>query len=603
MGTKIVKNIIHFVVAAVILIPLTAAGFLYFGMRTAQAAEPAPLTYFVREGNGGPLTAALDSSEFIESVDYGEQVQVVFQLTHDDGFENIINDTRSRMHNDITHEESERLMERHRELSRQFFAERNTAFMRANGISLNSRSYQVSVCEFSPIVQLLFNDAETFELYNSRLEAMRNDAAVGAIEVHVPFEFQSANANMSWDPYRHDEFEVWRIRHWAGISNDNFTGRGINVGVLEPQVLLTLSVRHPELLWTNISGNAFFDWLPHAVCVVRTLAGSNGIAPNVNIVFDIATSQNLITVMTRLINAGCRVINLSMTFYGHHGQFTWISSYFDSIVRNQFISIVKATGNNPDARYVASSSMGYNIITVGAIHSTGGHAGFSQYGAPAALNTRKPTLVAPGNRLATAWRANPPPPFTPGLWSSGTSFATPIVTGIIARLMERFPILRTFPEHVKAGLIASALNSEGCFSMWSPRMGAGVVHYQRAASIFAGGQHQAFSVNRAGQTVQFRVPTGQAVQARAAKRAVIFWMANSRHPQVTPNTHTNFRVQVIDGTWIYDHNTFDFTNNTNFKFIATWPRSAMWTVNLTQRNRLDTGTTWGSIVWIQEGRR
>ena len=76
--------------------------------------------------------------------------------------------------------------------------------------------------------------------------------------------------------------------------------------------------------------------------------------------------------------------------------------------------------------------------------------------------------------LGITTRANP---------ISGTSFSAPIVTGIVALLMEEFPILRVNPGYVQTALYASANSINGQIIPWDIDSGAGRANYVRAREI------------------------------------------------------------------------------------------------------------------------
>jgi serine protease AprX len=133
--------------------------------------------------------------------------------------------------------------------------------------------------------------------------------------------------------------------------------------------------------------------------------------------------------------------------------------------------VVAASGNEgPKSRTINSPGISPRIITVGATNDQGRVrpaenkvASFSSRG-PTEEGVRKPDLVAPGANI-TSLRApgsrldRDEKKMRVGRWyfkMSGTSMATPIVAGVIAQILQRYP--RLTPNQVKALLKRRARN-------------------------------------------------------------------------------------------------------------------------------------------------
>ena len=98
--------------------------------------------------------------------------------------------------------------------------------------------------------------------------------------------------------------------------------------------------------------------------------------------------------------------------------------------------VVSAAGNEGNKlwHYISAPADADSIISVGAVDSLGTHAGFSSYG-PSADGRIKPTLSAMG--LAAAVLAPNGLPFR----GSGTSYACPILAGMVAGFWQANPTL------------------------------------------------------------------------------------------------------------------------------------------------------------------
>jgi hypothetical protein len=142
--------------------------------------------------------------------------------------------------------------------------------------------------------------------------------------------------------------------------------------------------------------------------------------------------------------------------------------YFDSIADDDARLAVSAAGNyvNFNGWQIGSPGTGYNVLTVGGVNDRGtktrsddriwyapGSNGSNWFDRPsdpwnAHGDYNKPNLVAPAVSVRTA----------NGLAASGTSVATPIVSGIAAQLLANQPILAAWPEGARAVLMAGAVH-------------------------------------------------------------------------------------------------------------------------------------------------
>lgn len=111
--------------------------------------------------------------------------------------------------------------------------------------------------------------------------------------------------------------------------------------------------------------------------------------------------------------------------------------------------VVSAAGNegNKSWHYISAPADADSIVSVGAVDSLGGHAVFSSYG-PTADGRIKPTLAAMG--LAAAVLA----PNGAAFRGSGTSYACPILAGMVAGFWQANPTLTA--QQVIAALRATA---------------------------------------------------------------------------------------------------------------------------------------------------
>lgn len=226
--------------------------------------------------------------------------------------------------------------------------------------------------------------------------------------------------------------------------------------------------------------------------------------------------------------------------------------------------------------------MAYNVITVGSINDMDDDnegndvlSNFSCYeehyyiaeGPP----TNKPDLVAPGENIATAVGTD-----------SGTSFAAPHVTAVVAQLCQRFPSLRVMQAGVKAMLTASISHGEHAYdtclgdSIKYDQYGAGVVN---ARAVFETANayrmvNTTFSANSAASTKKeytFTAVAGQRV------RVSLTWLKPSSldetisHIYYTPSNldliNLDLCVYLPNGTVFGEWST-DYYNTEIADFIA-----------------------------------
>ena len=230
------------------------------------------------------------------------------------------------------------------------------------------------------------------------------------------------------------------------------------------------------------------------------------------------------------INSGARVINYSFGV-DSSSSMTALDRYVDYVVRNRAVTMVKSAGNigstcSAPASNVTSPGKGWNIITVGNYDDRGttGNgddimSSTSCFGDPASPHSdrEKPEVAAPGTNITTTFCTTPNTCMATG---SGTSFAAPHVVGCAALLMQRNTILQSWPEAVKAILMASAVSNPEGATRLSELDGAGGIECDSADDVVrgaAGGeQHGYYAKESFPRTVSFYATAGQTVRVAIA---------------------------------------------------------------------------------------
>lgn len=293
-----------------------------------------------------------------------------------------------------------------------------------------------------------------------------------------------------------------------------FDGYGVKIGMCEsggPKA-------HSELNSSQIIDLAQNNYkTDHATKVARIMIGSNGVAPNATLyTTNLMLGDEALNQIESMLIQGVNVINFSAGTTRDSGvYYTDLEKWFDHIISQHDVSVVVAAGNNGVYSDVISPGLGYNVITVGGTHtrltstrdddilynistiegsssSNGGTAGCA-----------KPDFLAP----AVMWEDI--------IDNRGTSFAAPIVTGIIAQMIEYKPDIADRPELIKAILTASTDKkvapggNSAASEVWAgtitAQQGAGQVNAKRAISILGKGRYSYGTMSTGTSTKTFTV--------------------------------------------------------------------------------------------------
>ncbi|MCL2837614.1 MAG: S8/S53 family peptidase [Oscillospiraceae bacterium] len=178
------------------------------------------------------------------------------------------------------------------------------------------------------------------------------------------------------------------------------------------------------------------------------------------------TIDNALNTINILVAAphSVNVINMSGGWFATGLDYNyWVDRQFDRVVANTGVTFVQISGNlRPPYNinhYVWSPGKALNVITVGNAHTMANN-GNTMLASPFNIYTsscwrqadylpNKPDLVAPGTNIIF-------PGAYGGGTATGTSMAAPIVTGVVAQMMEANPELKTNPRAVKARLVLAA---------------------------------------------------------------------------------------------------------------------------------------------------
>lgn len=275
---------------------------------------------------------------------------------------------------------------------------------------------------------------------------------------------------------------------WAGYS-----GLGVKVGIIEVggvfdpnATMLASNTRLSNIDYVGNNGN--ID--THSTLVTSIIAGMytnyqgvvyEGVALGAYTYQSYVTNDiDIIDTLDYYSSLGVCVVNFSWGFTGPSSSYVAGDRLYDDYFANTGMVCVKSAGNDYTNHYVTAPGKALNIITVGnAATISYSHIALepgylisskSSYVEESYL-PNKPDVVAPGTNIRFVYNGS--------LYQdSGTSYAAPIVTGIIAQMMEADSWLIGKPLAVKNMLILSANSSK--MAAYSANDGYGNAYYNNA---------------------------------------------------------------------------------------------------------------------------
>jgi len=357
--------------------------------------------------------------------------------------------------------------------------------------------------------------------------------------------------------------------------------RGYGVRVGEIEVGGRIATANPYL--AGVIQDLTFSCLdPHATAVAGMIRSTHsthrGIAPNCTLWVGGSCGGWSSELQNRASAAaawGARAINNSWGYGPNCGGASPSlvpnadAAFFDNLVLNQWRTVVFAAGNrgNCDAR-VINPALAYNVISVGASDDRGTTgtaddtmASYSSFVDPTSTHgdREKPEVTAPGTNITSTtnlfpWVANT---------GSGTSYASPMVTGTAALLIQRNSSLSIWPEGIKAILMATAMqNLEGPLFGQSDKDGAGGIQADLADRVARGINGNWGAINYSCSSPASLNVMSMSLVAGKRTRVVIAFDSDPAYGSYTSRPCADLDMQVISptGAFVAGSASWDNTN-------------------------------------------
>lgn len=238
--------------------------------------EMPTLRYFFEDNES--IILSEDSEEFFNNAPTDKQIEVVYELDFEEEFECL---HKEGIDFDLTSSKADELLTAHRLELKEFHTEKNFEFLEENGYDLYSEDYQIIISKYSPHVQILFEDIIIYENFYQDVADSKDLDIVHGINISAVAQFEETATRV--DASSAPLYSMSNVLNHINAGSQTYTGSGINVGVLEAGGI-ALTTSHSELnnLTIHTVGTTTSS---HAISVIRTLCGSNGIARNVNALY------------------------------------------------------------------------------------------------------------------------------------------------------------------------------------------------------------------------------------------------------------------------------------------------------------------------------
>ena len=423
----------------------------------------------------------------------------------------------------------------------------------------------IEISSYSPFIFVRFENLSSYN--NSRLDLVDLSKRYGVRSIYVCESFETVSTTTTRNPENSYNIMSWeKARDMIGADMSDYYGEGIRIGFIEDGHAVNASANSnndddnaitvtgdnfpTQIKGINPSGFTTYRDNDHATAVASIVGGTYGLAPMAELYFGgIYSPSNL----EWLLDQGVDIINMSSfierdsvstsSYYMLNGFYLGMDAYIDFITWNNSVAFVCAAGNGDISSYTHHPGIALNSITVGSVDKNKNISFFSSFGVNSSLSNKifKPTVVAPGE-------IEPLENIT-GI-NLGTSYAAPMVTGVLALLMDEFPILDSYPELATSAIINSVTSLPLQTDLWDEYAGAGLINYSTARDIIVNSRYayDVFSSNTSDPLITVNATINANQKLRIA-------LASSASPSITTYSEGNLNP-IITSYQIKIYNSF-----------------------------------------------
>lgn len=364
---------------------------------------------------------------------------------------------------------------REKELSDNYIAKRREISTEQYKNYLNSIVSKCNISDSRVIFQSKYAPFIIAELSINQIQELSKNKSVESLDYHIQPIIEACTVDSA------------KYSSGQSLVEDGLelTGDGVKVGMADGGY----PAPNEELDLSSIIKVGYPDDDGHATNTAVTLVGrDSGFSKDITLYSTNYGEENI----EALLDAGCVLINISFGYMYSESDYSSAYAYsvydrwIDHIVDQHNVTVVVSAGNDAQGtiidgylyKRVISPAMGKNVITVGAFNDLGTSeedddilCNYSSYkntnGTEITTGVEKPDVILPANLLG-----------------GGTSTSAPIMTAIIAQILQLKPSLAASPQLVKAIVLASCHRKVGSSSNDEPEetMSSGVLGREAVGS-------------------------------------------------------------------------------------------------------------------------
>lgn len=322
------------------------------------------------------------------------------------------------------------------------------------------------IAEYLPFAEYVFDE----EIFTNNMEKIlaKFTSNINIQKVYVKENKIQVEDKIAGSMAMTNAYDMW--------NDGDVSGSGVKIGMIE--------TGYPNFAHVNLDSvthqvqnlGPTVTTTEHATVVANIICGEQGVAHGASLYCTGIYGTNVVNEYDWITARGVDIVNLS------YGEATPTSSYTsdaalaDYMVYAYDIIVCAAVGNSGQGNgKIGSPGTGYNVIGVGSQEYLGGVTNYTSYDE---LNlAEKPTITVPGDNIMITNVGSTNQAY------SGTSFACAMTTGLIALLLNKYPVLKTNAMEVVALVCANStsdlsypLNQGNGFNEYA---GAGFFDFKR----------------------------------------------------------------------------------------------------------------------------